>query len=134
MLKTASMSVINEIKLNKLINYDKIKIGDRMKLENMTITDKINALEQAIEKANSEVEYSIQVKWEKDAEDTKNDAHIFIQNAHTLFASGGIDSLDYDVKADAYASYNMRLDSYLRMFPEFQLDDIITENVPAMHI
>lgn len=99
------------------------------RLQDMQITEKINALQSLIAKAELDVEYSIQVRWGDNKEQTINEAKTFINNARLLFQNGKIDQLDYDMKQEAFAHYHTKLDSYLKMFPEFELNDIQTESV-----
>lgn len=91
------------------------------RLEDMSILEKVTALEACIAKADLDVEYSITVAWGTDqsAEEVKSQARIEIANAKQLFSSGRIDTLDYDVRADAYANWNVKMDNYLRKFPEY---------------
>lgn len=100
-----------------------------MRLQDMSITDKVNELEGLIAKAELDVEYSISVAWANGAEEDKKNAKVVIANARTMFASNRIDQLDMDVRAATYANYNTLLDSYLKMFPEHINDDKITESV-----
>lgn len=94
-----------------------------MKLENMTVQEKINQLEGLIAKTDLDVDYAIQVAWKSNAVDTKKDARILIDNARTLFSNGRIDTLDYDVRNQAITNYSNKLDEYLRMFPEYAQDN-----------
>lgn len=101
-----------------------------MRLEDMNVLEKANQLEALIAKADLNTEYSIQVKWVENPSATKQAAKILIDNTRLLFQSGRINQLDFDMKASAYANYNTQLDSYLKRFPEFALNDIQTESVP----
>lgn len=100
-----------------------------MRLEDMNILEKANKLESLIAKTDLEPDYSIQVKWLENPSYTKTQAKVLIDNTRLLFQSGRIDSLDIDMKAEAFANYNTQLDSYLKRFPEYELEDIQTESV-----
>lgn len=90
-----------------------------VRLGEMSILEKANALEACIAKADLDVEYAINVKWESNAQDDKNQAKVIIQNARELFSTGRLEQLDLEVKADAYATWNIKLDTLLRRFPEY---------------
>ena len=45
-----------------------------------------------------------------------------------------IKKLDSDIVADAYATFNTRLDSFLKRFPEYRLNDVITESIGQRHM
>lgn len=100
-----------------------------MRLEDMSILEKANQLEGLIAKADLDVEYAITVAWRNNAEEDKRSAKVLIENARTMFASARINSLDADVRAEAYAKYSTALDSCLMMFPEYINNDVITESV-----
>lgn len=100
-----------------------------MRLQDMGILEKANILEGLIARADLDVDYAITIAWKNNAEEDKRMARVVIENARIMFASSRIDSLDSDVRAETYASYNTMLDSYLKMFPEYANNDIITESV-----
>lgn len=101
-----------------------------MRLIDMNVLEKANQLEALIDKSDLDTDYSIQVKWDENPTKTKREAKVIIDNARILFQNGAIDNLDIDMKAEAYANYNTVLDSYLKRFPEFELNDVQTESVP----
>lgn len=105
-----------------------------MKLEDMQVLEKVAVLEALIAKADLDVGYSTQVKWQEDQLASKSAASVIIDNAKKLFQSGEIDTLDEDVRSGAYALYSAELDKFLRMFPEYQLNDIVTESVVKQHM
>lgn len=99
------------------------------KLNQMNVLEKANKLEALIEKTELDVEYSTQVAWVGVTTDVKTAVGILISNTRKLFEEKEIDSLDPEVKEETYANYSVMLDSYLRMFPEYHLDEAITETV-----
>lgn len=106
-----------------------------MRLEDMSVLEKANKLEELLAKADSDVEYAITVAWRNNAEEDKKTARIAIENARTIFREPQIGSLDSDIQADTYANSNTILDNCLRMFPEYINNDIITESVQStMHM
>lgn len=105
-----------------------------MRLEDMNILEKASELEALIAKADSEPDYSIEVKWVGNQSDAKKEAKKVIENTRTLFASGGVDAFDMEVRAETYATFNTRLDSFLKMFPEYKLNDVITESINPRHM
>lgn len=98
-----------------------------MKLEDLNIIEKASILEELIQKSEEEADYTITVDWKDNPSSCKKDAKIIIDNVHTIFSGGGIDTFDSDVKASVYANFNVQLDSYLKMFPEYKENDITTE-------
>ena len=106
-----------------------------IRLQDLSILEKANQLEALMEKADSEVDYSIQVKWGSNKEIIERDARIVIANTRLLFQSDSLDypdrleQLDISVREEAYAHYHSMLDSYLKKFPEYELNDVITESV-----
>ncbi|MCH5166871.1 MAG: hypothetical protein J1F35_03175 [Erysipelotrichales bacterium] len=103
------------------------------KLNQMSVLEKADKLASLIAKADLETDYAIQVAWGDSAAAAKNAAKIVIENTKTLFQSNRIDQLDPDVRAKTFADYHVTLDSYLKMFPEYQLEDVITETVDKAH-
>lgn len=105
------------------------------KLQDLNILEKASQLEALIAKADLDVDYSIQVKWDGNKDVVVRDARVLIANTRLLFQTGGIDQLeDMSVKEEAFANYHTMLDSYLKKFPEYELDDVITESVTQRHI
>lgn len=100
-----------------------------MRLEDMSILEKATALESCIAKADLDVEYAITVNWGDNAEEEKKQARIVIQNARELFSTGRLEQLDHDVQIDAYATWNVRLDTLLRKFPEYAIEKDIFKEV-----
>lgn len=85
---------------------------------NMTIPEKINCLETCLNKAEN-VEYSVQVKWGNNQDETRREIRVAIENARQLFERGRIDQLDYDVRQEAYNKWHNILNAHLRKFPEY---------------
>lgn len=104
------------------------------KLQDLNILEKASQLEALIAKADLDVDYSIQVKWDGNKDVAVRDARVLIANTRLLFQKGGIDQLEMSVKEEAFANYHSMLDSYLKKFPEYELDDVITESVTQRHI
>lgn len=104
------------------------------KLQDLNILEKANQLEALIAKADLDIDYSIQVKWGGSKNDAERDARVLIANTRLLFQSGRIDQLDMEVREKAFANYHTMLDSYLKRFPEYELDDVITESVAQRHM
>ena len=100
-----------------------------MKLEDMQVLEKAEKLEALVARAELDTEYAIQVAWLGERQERINNAKVLVQNAKTLFNGGRIESLESDVRASAYANYHVQLDTYLKMFPEYNLNDVITESV-----
>lgn len=113
-----------------------------MRLQDMSVLEKADKLEELLNKADLDVDYAITVAWKNNAEEDKTTARIAIENARMMFMEtqdiykdSQIESLDLDVQAEAYATYNTLLDNCLKMFPEYINNDIITESIePAQHI
>ena len=103
-----------------------------MRLEDMSILEKANKLEELLAKADLDQEYANEVAWQNNAAEDKRTAIVTIENARTMFKNPQIESLDIDVQADAYATYNTILDNCLKMFPEYINNDIITESVGSI--
>lgn len=99
------------------------------KLEDLNIAEKINELESLIAKAELNIDYKIQVALGDEGDAMISKMKTDISNARNLFGpSGRLEQLDYDVKAAAYANYQTLLDSYLKKFPEYAMNDVITES------
>lgn len=96
-----------------------MQIGDKMKLEEMSVVDKLNVLEACIAKADNSVEYSITCAWGQDKEASREKAKSFVEAGKALFNEGRIDKLDYDKRQEAIRDWNAVLDGQLGMFPEF---------------
>lgn len=104
------------------------------KLNELNILEKANQLEALIAKADLDVDYSIQVKWGGNKDVVIRDIRVLIANARLLFQKGGIDQLEMSVREEASDNYHTMLDSYLKKFPEYELDDVITESVTQRHM
>lgn len=100
-----------------------------VKLEKMNILEKATLLDSLIEKAESDRSYATTVIWKGESEDAINHAKVVIENVRTLFGQNDIDTLEPQERADAYANYHVQLDTQIKMFPEYQLNDSITESV-----
>lgn len=105
-----------------------------MRLEDMDVLEKAAQLEALIAKANLEPDYSIQVSWLGNQNDSKREARALIDNTRLLFQQGKIKSLDMDMRNEAYSNYNSRLASFLKMFPEYVQSDIKTESIAQRHM
>lgn len=110
-----------------------------IKLEDMSILEKVSKLESFVAKADLDDEYrrSI-VLGDQDYSEFKAYAKTLIANARTLFAMNRIDDLEYNARAEAFGNYNVSLDQVLKKFPEYAQNDIITESViedikPRLH-
>ena len=100
-----------------------------VKLENMNILEKATLLESLIAKAESDRTYATTVVWIGEREDAINHVKVVVENAKTLFGQNHIDTLEPQERAAAYANYHVQLDTQIKMFPEYQLNDSITESV-----
>lgn len=96
---------------------------DNLRLENIGPVEKANILEAAIARAESDIDYAITVAWGDDKNEIVMNAKIAIKNTRELFQSGRIDTLEYNERAQAYANYNALLDSLLRKFPEYAVEN-----------
>lgn len=107
-----------------------------VKLENMNILEKVTLLESLITKAELDGSYASTVIWQGDREDAINHARVVIENARTLFGQNRIDTLEPQERAAVYADYHVQIDTQIKMFPEYQLNDSITESVDRtqMHL
>ena len=105
-----------------------------MKLEDKKKKKKVNVLEGLIARTELETEYSIDVEWLENPEYMKREVKVLIDNCRRLFKNDSIKKLDSDIVADAYATFNTRLDSFLKRFPEYRLNDVITESIGQRHM
>ena len=103
------------------------------KLKNMDVLDKANELESLIAKSELNTEFCIKVAWQGDRQETINSAKALIQNARELFTEKRIGALDYDVRQATYLRYHGQFNSYLKIFPEYQVTEAQTENVNKVH-
>ena len=88
----------------------------------MTIPEKLRALEACVAKCE-DVEYSIQARLGNDKEQTLGEIRNIISNGRTLFLSGQIQNLDYEMRQHAFRTWNELLDNKLSLFPEYALEE-----------
>lgn len=100
------------------------------RLEEMSVLEKADQLEALIAKSDLDTDYSIQVEWDENPAKTKQGAKVLIDNTKILFQSGKINQLDFDMRNEANNNYSIKLDSYLKRFPEYGLSDVQTESKP----
>ena len=105
-----------------------------IRLKDMQISEKVDLLKELIARAEVDTDYAQTVAWgDSGIAKVTAEINVLVDNAITLFEPGKIDSLDKDIQADTYAKFQTKLDAYLRLFPEYQHEDKITESV-TQHI
>ena len=90
-------------------------------VENMSVTDKINALEACVAKCE-DIEYSVRAKLGDNKEEKLSEIRVVIQNGRKLFNANAIQQLDIDVRNEAFRTWHTKLNKYLALFPEYSLE------------
>lgn len=93
------------------------------------INEKLTALEACIAKCE-DIEYSVRAKLGDDKEHLLNLMKVCVANGRVLF-NGTIENLNIEEKIEAYETYNNRLDNYLMLFPEYNIeqDEVVTMKI-----
>lgn len=96
----------------------------------MSIPEKISALQECVSKCE-DLSYAVNAKLGDNKEETLKEIRTIITNARTLFLSGQIENLDYDMRQEAFRKWHNVLGSKLALFPEYQVE---LEAAPRMHM
>lgn len=110
----------DKLKLREKVNYYDWRTS--MDLNSMSITAKINCLEDCLNRASEDIELKNST-FGKNLEAVKGEIQIIITNGRTLFSGDRLDALDYDVKREAMIKWHSILNAILKKFPEFQIEN-----------
>ncbi|MBE6156284.1 MAG: hypothetical protein E7161_00860 [Firmicutes bacterium] len=101
-----------------------------MNLNEMSIEEKINILESLITRANTDLDYSLSVRWGQNKETSILELQMLVNGAKELFLTGRINSIDYEERINTVGVWSKALNEALRKFPEIY--DNLNQEVPKL--